>query len=369
MDDIIRDLRSKDTSRINDGIRKIASLSNTDGYMRIEKGRRESATPSINVLLKRLLRLCNDDDWQTRQAAIRGLGEHAFLGLNMENISMITLKLRGHLRDDDERVRWAAVQALGRFRVFLSDELYLDTYRRLQEMHEQQGGKMRRSIGQALDRMDNPHLRLLLKAEEYRGMGVLTEELRKSLELEELVRGFRGWVEEMREDDLRRRVKMRSAPIGSDAALGEVLAGYTKNALVGMGKFLDLPKPFTGLRKRELVEKICFHLCSLGFLKRVVRGLRPEERLALLGLMLKGGFMLWDEFSGKYGGDLEESPYWKWHSPKTVMGRLKARGLIGEGSFEGRERIFIPYELRSLLQAVQMEKDAPDESPSSCEEA
>jgi len=106
LDDIIRDLRSKDTSRINDGIRKIASLSNNDGIERIEKGRKESATPSVNTLLKRLLRLCNDDDWQTRQAAIRGLGEHAFLGLNMENVSMITLKLRGRLLDEDGRVRW-----------------------------------------------------------------------------------------------------------------------------------------------------------------------------------------------------------------------------------------------------------------------
>ena len=369
MDDIIRDLRSKDTSRINDGIRKIASLSNIDGYEQIEKGMRESATPSINMLLKRLLRLCNDDDWQTRRAAIRGLGELAFLGLNMENVSMIIRKLRGRLLDEDGRVRWAAVQALGRFSVFLPDELYLDAYRRLQEMHEQQRGKIRRSIGQALERMDNPHLRLLLKAEEYRGRGAPTEELRKSLEMEELVRGFRGWVEEMRKDDMRRRMKMRSAPIGSDAAMGEVLARYTKNALVGMGKLLDLPKPFTGLKKRELVEKVCFHLCRLGFLKRVVRGLRPEERLALLDLMLKGGFMPWDEFSGKYGDDLEESPYWKWHPPKTVMGRLKARGLIGEGSFDGSERIFIPYELRPLLQAVQMEKEASDESPSTCEEA
>jgi len=54
--------------------------------------------------------------------------------------------------------------------------------------------------------------------------------------------------------------------------------------------------------------------------------MRAHERLALLGLMLKGGFMPWDEFSEKYGDDLEESPYWEWHPPETVMGRLKANG-------------------------------------------
>jgi len=227
-------------------------------------------------------------------------------------------------------------------------------------MHEQQRGKTRRSIGQALERMDSPYLRLLLRAEECRGRGVPPEELRKSLELEELVRGFRGWVEDMRKDNLKRRVKMRSTPISPDAALNEILARYNKNALVGMGKLLNLPSPVTGLKKGELVEKISSHMRSLNFLKQVVDRLEHKERLALLDLMFKGSLMPWEEFGEKHGGDLEESPYWNWHPPKTVMGRLKARGLIAEGSYEGRDWILIPCELRPLLQAVQKEAEAPD---------
>lgn len=360
VNNIIQELRSRDTSRIKIGIQKIAALAMVDKGDGVENETYLRETQSVNVLSRRLLRLCDDDDWQTRHAAIRGLGELAFLWLNMENISMITLKLRGRLIDDDGRVRWAAVQALDRFKVFLPDELYLDTYRKLQEMHEQQRGKTRRSIGQALERMDNPHLRLLLKAKEYRGRGVPPEELRKSLELEELVRGFRGWVEDMRKDNLKRRVKMRSTPISPDAALNEILARYNKNALVGMGKLLNLPSPVTGLKKGELVEKISSHLRSLNFLKQVVDRLEHNERLALLDLMFKGSLMPWEEFVEKHGGDLEESPYWNWHPPKTVIGRLKARGLIAEGSYEGRDLILIPCELRPLLQAVQKEAEAPD---------
>ena len=360
VNNIIQELRSRDTSRIKIGIQKIAALAMVDKGDGVENETYLRETQSVNVLSRRLLRLCDDDDWQTRRAAIRGLGELAFLWLNMENISKITLKLRGRLLDDDGRVRWAAVQALGRFKVFLTDELYLDTYRKLQEMHKQQRGKTRRSIGQALERMDSPHLRLLLRAEECRGRGVPPEELRKSLELEELVRAFRGWVEDMRRDDLRRRVKMRSAPISPDAALNEILARYNKNALVGMGKFLNLPSPVTGLKKGELVEKISSHLRSQNFLKQVVDGLEHEDRLALLDLMFKGSLMPLEEFVEKHGDDLEESPYWSWHLPETVMGRLKARGLIAEGSYDGRVWILIPCELRPLLRAVQKEAEAPD---------
>jgi hypothetical protein len=162
-------------------------------------------------------------------------------------------------------------------------------------------------------------------------------------------------IEDMEERHLRRRLKMRSAPISPDAALDLVFARYNKNALVGMGKLLKLPSPVTGLKKGELVEKISSHLRSANFLKQVVDGLEHEERLAMLDLMFKGGLMPLEEFVEKHGDDLDESPYWNWHPPETVMGRLKARGLIAEGSHGGSECILIPCELRPLLQAIQKE--------------
>lgn len=73
--------------------------------------------------------------------------------------------------------------------------------------------------------------------------------------------------------------------------------------------------------------------------------------------MLKGGVMLWDEFAEKYGSDLEESIYWNLHPPKTLMGRLRVRGLIVEGSFDGENWVLILWELRSLLLAIQRQGD------------
>ena len=360
VNNIIRDLRSKDTSRIKIGIQKIAALAMVDGGDGVEKETYERATQSVDVLSRRLLRLCDDDDWRTRCAAIRGLGEVSYLVFDRGDLDGIILRLLGGILDEDGRVRWAAVQTLERFLVFLPDELYVGTYMKLREMNEQQNGRVRGSIGQALDRMDGPHLQRVLEARELERLGLYTNELKENLALKELMIGLMGFSEDMRKGNLRTRLKMRSAPISPDAALDEILARYNKNALVGMGKLLKIPSPVTGLKKRELVEKISSHLRSLNFLKQVVDRLEHKERLALLDLMFKGSVMPWEEFVEKHGGDLEESPYWNWHPPKTAMGRLKARGLIAEGSYEGRDLILIPCELRPLLQAVQKETEAPD---------
>jgi len=354
---IIRDLRSRDTSRIKIGIQKIAALTLVDG---VGMERDERVTRSVDILSRRLLRLCDDDNWQTRCAAIRGLGEVSYLEFDREDLNGVVLRLLGGISDEDGRVRWAAVQTLERFLVLLPDELYVGTYMKLREMYEQQNGRVRRSIGQALDRMDGPRLHRLLEAMVHKHRGLYTDELEESLTLEALIDGLVGLIEDMEESNLRMRLKMRSAPISPDAALNEILTRYNKNALVGMGKLLNLPSPVTGLKKEELVEKISSHLRSLNFLKQVVDRLEHKERLALLDLMFKGSLMPWEEFVEKHGGDLEESPYWNWHPPKTVMGRLKARGLIAEGSYEGKDWILIPCELRPLLQAVQKEAEAPD---------
>lgn len=362
INEIIRDLRSKNKARINRGIQKIATLVMIDGDETHEKIRKAGAKPSVYKLLKKLLHLCNDDDWETRYAAMRGLREIPNLAFDRGSLDRIIHIIYWGILDEDGRVRWAAVQTLERFRASLPDELYVKTYLKLREMHEQQTGRVRRSIGHAIEKMDSLHLRTLLKTVVYAHAGAYTDELAEALRMEEVRRALRGLIEELRESNLRRRLKMKSTPVRPDTPLEEVLSRYNKNALEGMGKILQLPPPVTGLKKRELVEKICSHLFNLELIERVVESLRREERLALLDLMLKNSLMLWAEFALKHGDDLEESTYWKWHPPKTIMGRLKARGLIAEGSFEGKDWILIPQELRPLLEAVQKQSEALDKS-------
>jgi len=168
--------------------------------------------------------------------------------------------------------------------------------------------------------------------------------------------GFGREIERWREQDLKRRLKMKSTPINPDSQLDEVLSRYSKYALVGMGKILQLKGSLEAMKKSELTEKISAHLRDSKFLGDLVEKLKHMEKAALTDLLLKGGAMPWNEFAEKYGNDIEESIYWNWHPPKTLMGRLKAMGLIAEGSFDGKEWIIMPKELKPLITTIQKQK-------------
>jgi len=122
-----------------------------------------------------------------------------------------------------------------------------------------------------------------------------------------------------------------------------------------MAKALEIPPPVAGLKKGVLIEKIISHLRDPEHLGEIVTGLNVEERFALLDVLLKNGSMPWDEFAMKHGGDMEESIYWKWHPPRTTMGRLKLMGLLIEGTYKGESRLQVPHDLRSMLEDIKEE--------------
>ena len=89
-------------------------------------------------------------------------------------------------------------------------------------------------------------------------------------------------------------------------------------------------------------------------LDRVVSALREKEKEALRDVLAHGGVMEWQAFADRHGHDLEESPYPEYHAEEmeTVMGRLRARALLFEGTAGGRLIIAIPRELRPSLQTL-----------------
>ncbi|MEM3490350.1 MAG: tetratricopeptide repeat protein [Nitrososphaerota archaeon] len=188
-------------------------------------------------------------------------------------------------------------------------------------------------------------------------LNLLIEELpareAQPLMLLKIAVGFEREVEKWRERDLKRRLKMKSTPINPDSSLEELLSRYNKYALVGMGKRLQLKGSLEALKKSELAERISKRLRDSKFLEDLLEELKPIEKDALTDLMFKGGAMPWEEFAEKYGNDIEESIYWNWHPPETLMGRLKATGLIAEGSLNGKEWIIIPKELKPLITTIQ----------------
>ena len=146
---------------------------------------------------------------------------------------------------------------------------------------------------------------------------------------------------------------MTQAPINPEISLKETFSRYNKDALEAMAKTLDLPTPITGLKKKQLIEKISNNLHNTKVLKKVVKNLRPEESLALLDLLHKNGIMPRNRFTEKYGDDAHESIYWKWHPPTSIIGRLKMRGLVIEGKYNEKIWIQVPKELIPQLEEIK----------------
>jgi hypothetical protein len=86
----------------------------------------------------------------------------------------------------------------------------------------------------------------------------------------------------------------------------------------------------------------------------IIEGLHEAERAALRDLLDHGGVMDWQAFSDAHGNDLTERPYLEYWADKyeTVMGRLRARGLLFEGTAEGRLIVAMPRELRPVVAAA-----------------
>lgn len=71
-------------------------------------------------------------------------------------------------------------------------------------------------------------------------------------------------------------------------------------------------------------------------------------------VLAHGGVMDWHAFAERHGHDLDESPYLEYHAERmeTVMGRLRARGLLYEGTADDQLIIAIPQEMRGPLEKI-----------------
>lgn len=148
----------------------------------------------------------------------------------------------------------------------------------------------------------------------------------------------------------RRRLAERKLErsVRPDATLAESLDRLTKNALVGTARAMPVPRTYT-VRKTELIEDLAQFLATPSWLERIVEGLSEEERQALRDVLNAGGTLPWEEFTARYGHDLDESPDWNYHEPKTVMGRLRMLGLLSRGRLGEEYILLVPNELRPLL--------------------
>ena len=85
-------------------------------------------------------------------------------------------------------------------------------------------------------------------------------------------------------------------------------------------------------------------------IERTIGELNARERSALARLLAAGGSVPRVDFVQTYGDDSNERPHMVYHAQgyKSVLGRLRARGLIYEGSIDGVQVVVVPRELRSM---------------------
>lgn len=158
-----------------------------------------------------------------------------------------------------------------------------------------------------------------------------------------------GWAAEYQARTRRRRFQRRDKTILTpDSTLAEGLAPFTKDILVGMTRALGI-RGVSGKRKAEVFDAVVGWVSEPNFASWIWPDLTDAERAALGYVLEAGGWVLWDDFSQRHGDDGEESPYWNYHEPETLMGRLRVRGLLIEGVVDEEVVVMVPRELRESL--------------------
>jgi len=181
----------------------------------------------------------------------------------------------------------------------------------------------------------------------------LAQELLEQLEmLLPISEGMERLIAMQQERNQRARQRLQAKLNTCDPALAESLSLYTKNALTGMARNVIPYGGWTGLRKAELAERLVETLQDADLMGTVVDALSDQERAALGEVLAAGGHLPWDDFATRYDDDLDESPHWEWHQPQTLMGRLRARGLLVEAIVDGKTQIVVPTELRPILREM-----------------
>ncbi|MBC7226046.1 MAG: tetratricopeptide repeat protein [Thermoflexales bacterium] len=157
--------------------------------------------------------------------------------------------------------------------------------------------------------------------------------------------GSRLYMERERSRQLQER--RRTQPIRPDAPLKECLGRLSRESLVVMARVHSVQ--YANLRKELLIERLAEALTDPRTLEEAAADLSDGERQALQDVLDAGGILPWDEFTARYGSDVEESQYWYYRTPETLMGRLRMYGFLSDGTVEGQRVVLIPVELRGLL--------------------
>ncbi len=164
------------------------------------------------------------------------------------------------------------------------------------------------------------------------------------------------WLE-WKEQARRRKETKRRRPIRPDATLSECLQRLSKNELIVTARTMPFRCPYN-VRKDLLVQTLVDHLTDPSWLVEILIDATSEDLKALSDVLAADGVMDWDEFTTRYGDDLDENHDLRYAEPESAMGYLRMIGLLSTGTIDDRFVVLIPADLRPLLPAV-VEEVAP----------
>ncbi len=141
----------------------------------------------------------------------------------------------------------------------------------------------------------------------------------------------------------RKRQRKLSTP---DPTLAEALSLYTKELLTAIARNVAPEGGWSKYRKAELLDFLVGRLQDEDVQARVLASLPPEALAAFEQVQAQGGVMAWDAFDEAYDNDLDDSPYWQYHEPESIMGTLRSHGLLFEAETPDGLFLSIPVELR-----------------------
>jgi tetratricopeptide (TPR) repeat protein len=167
--------------------------------------------------------------------------------------------------------------------------------------------------------------------------------------IELMNKGWKRIFESQHQRNLSRRERQRSQLTTTDPWLADALSVYTKEILTAIARNILPWGGWSSFKKAELHQYLVDYLLKEGSLARVLDSLTPEERTAFELVQANGGTLPWEIFDQKFGNDLKESPSWQYHEPESVMGRLRAHGLLFEVKVEEKLLLIIPIELRKQM--------------------
>jgi hypothetical protein len=149
--------------------------------------------------------------------------------------------------------------------------------------------------------------------------------------------------EERREEYDRRAIRV-------DSPLADLLKKLPAPWLGAIARNLGVKKQG---KKRDWIPRIVSRLKDPERLREIVRGLPVDARLALAGVLERGGWGPLSDLEREFGAMAGDGWFWEDEPPRSILGQLRAHGLLFIGQAQvGRRRrqvAVIPKDLREPL--------------------